>query len=422
MKFYSYSFGCRVNHAEKESLDRMLLKSGWTMTENNPDYFIINSCAITQKAEKEVRDFIKKIKKTFPKVKIILTGCAATHWKNNKLNGNLPIFSIFENKKKNFIFNFLSKNLVNKKNNNPKSDRFLASNRVVIKIQDGCNRFCSYCIVPFLRTEKISKTISQIISEINSDPEYKEVILTAINSELFGEENNESLGLLIDEIIKKTQIPRISFGSINPWSIDSSFLKILKKHKSNNRLVHFFHIPIQSGSDKILKLMKRDYKVSEIKNKILAINKIFPKALIATDMIVGFPNEKPEDFQKTVDLISKLPINKVHVFRFSKRPGTLSEKIIEDFGEVTESEKTKRAKILRDLSEKKYQEFIKKIVNSENEALFLKNLKNGFQEVLLNNQIVAFIKTKQDLIGQIKKVKIIEYKNSKIFGKILDSL
>lgn len=416
--FFSYSFGCRVNHAEKELLDRKLVEAGWKMIEKNPDYFIINSCAITQKAEKEVRSYVKKIKKQVPNTKIILTGCAATLWKNKLVDLGLPVYSTFENLKKDFIFAFINKNLDSKSNDLKATDRFLASNRVVVKIQEGCGRFCSYCIVPFLRTKNKSKITSDIVEEINKDTNYKEVILTAINTEFYGMGNNEDLSLLIDKVMTKTKIARISFGSINPWSINPKFLKTLNKYKNNPRLLPFFHIPIQSGSDKILDLMKRDYRVKEIAEKINAISKIYPNALIATDIIVGFPTETEKDFQESIDLIKKLPINKVHIFRFSKRPGTAVDQIIKKHGEVKEIAKTERSKILKKVADEKYCTFLKGLIGYECEGLFTLNRKGKFQEVLLNNQVPAWIETKADMTGQINKIKIYEFKNGQLFGKM----
>lgn len=416
--FFSYSFGCRVNHAEKELLDRMLVAAGWKMSDKNPDYFIINSCAITQKAEKEVRNYVKKIKKENPKTKIILTGCAATLWKNKLIDLDLPVYSTFENTKKDFIFSFINKNLQSKQGEMIATDRFLASNRVVIKIQEGCSRFCSYCIVPFLRTKNKSKMTKDVVEEINVDVNYKEAILTAINTECYGDGNNEDLSLLIDKVIKQTKIARISFGSINPWSINPKLLKTLNKYKDNPRLLPFFHIPIQSGSDRILDLMKRDYHIDKITEKINAILDIYPKALIATDIIIGFPTETEDDFQETVDLIKKLPINKVHIFRFSRRPGTATDQIIKDHGEVKEVVKSERAKVLKKIVDEKYYTFLKGLIGYECEGLFTLNRKGRLQEILLNNQVPAWIETKTDMTGQINKIKICEFKNGQLFGKM----
>lgn len=417
--FFSYSFGCRVNHSEKELLDKKLISSGWKMSEKKPDYFIINSCAVTQKAEKEIRNYTKKIKKTYPNTKIILTGCAATLWKNKQINLDLPVHSVFENSKKDYLFAFINKNLSTKSGIEKPIDKFLISNRVLIKIQDGCSRFCSYCIVPYLRPKKYSKSTKEIIDEINQDPSYKEAILTAINTEYYGENNSESLSTLIDAIIKNTKIERISFGSINPWSINEQFLKTLKKYKNNKRLLPFFHIPIQSGSDRVLELMKRDYKVSEISQKIKAISEIFPNSLIATDIIVGFPTETDDDFKMTLDLVRNLPIHKVHIFRFSKRSGTTVENIIKQHGEVKEQIKTDRSQILKEIADSKNLNFKKGFIGYKCKALFTLNREGKYQEALLNNQVPALIETDIDLVGQIREIEICEFKNSTLFGKII---
>lgn len=178
-------------------------------------------------------------------------------------------------------------------------DKFLNSGRLMVKIQDGCLRFCSYCIVPYLRGKPVSKSIHEIIKEIKMyEKNIKEVILTAINTEYFGDENNESLMKLLDAIRIQTGIPRISLGSIHPWSITSEFLSWYKHHASDDRFVHYFHIPIQSGSDTILNLMNRGYSAGQMLNRLNQLRTINLHALIGTDVIVGFPGKQKKNFIK----------------------------------------------------------------------------------------------------------------------------
>lgn len=355
--FISFTFGCRVNEAEKQRLDQELLDAGFSWDETFPDFYIINSCAITGKAEREVRQHIYQIRKKYPQTKIIATGCSATLWIKNK---TLPIGADYwiDNTKKNTIPKLL-KQLVTpafvpqktRDYGEVNRDKFLTTGRVMIKIQDGCNRFCSYCIVPYTRGRATSKTIQEIISEIKQiKTPIKELILTAINTEYFGVDIGEKLTDLVDTILAKTDVEKISFGSIHPWSITPEFLSWYAKNKDNPRFVHFFHIPIQSGATSILEAMHRPYKKEKLLQHLQMIHKINPNALIATDVIVGFPGEGEKEFEETYQFLKKSPITKFHVFRYSPRPGTVAAKLK---NEPTPQEKRERSKRLIELGKKK---------------------------------------------------------------------
>ena len=348
----SFTFGCRVNEAEKQQLDQELLNAGFSWDEQNPDFYIINTCAITGKAEREVRQHIYQTRKKYPHTKIIATGCSATVWMKNK---TLPIGADhwIDNTEKFSIPSLLSHYIESPTENNPVAvrDKFLSTGRVMIKIQDGCNRFCSYCIVPFTRGRAKSKTIKEIISEIqNIKTPIKEVILTAINTEYFGMNSGETLSHLVDAILMQTNVTRVSFGSIHPWSINEEFLSWYKANKNNPRFVHFFHVPIQSGSTTILEAMHRPYKKEELLKNLETIHTINPTALIATDVIVGFPGESEKEFEETYQFLESSPITKFHVFRYSPRPDTVASKLK---GEPTQQIKRERSQRLIALGKKK---------------------------------------------------------------------
>jgi len=366
--FMTFSFGCRVNEAEKVALDREFLDMGFAWCEKNPDFYIINSCAVTGKAEREVRQHIYQTRKKFPKTTIIVTGCAATNWiKNNSLIRGADFLT--PNSKKQSIPLIIQKMLPKTKQRvsplpyqrintlTQCHDKFLASGRLMVKIQDGCDRFCSYCIVPYLRGKPHSRLAHDIAKEIKQyDEHMREVILTAINTECFGKDTGETLIQLIDLILTKTTIPKISFGSIHPWSITDEFLDYYRSIIATNRFIPFFHIPIQSGSNVILKLMNRGYTKEEILKKLRKIKEINSKAFIGTDIIVGFPGETEKEFNETYEFLQNAPIDKIHVFRFSLRPGTAAEKLLKVYKEPTPKEKHERSKILLELNKQKTKE------------------------------------------------------------------
>src|SRR3989339_1628228 len=434
MTFYTYSFGCRVNQAEKEVLDSMMQDQGYEINEAKPNVVIINTCAVTHKAEREAKQLIFKLKRENPTGQIVVTGCSATFWKKNSLLKDLPIDLLIDNVNKEFLVKILQKRLSNRATLNlggyasvgkdkPKKavfNKYLNSGRALIKIQDGCQRFCSFCIVPYLRGTPKSYKINEIVSQVKQFGDLKEVIYTAINTEAFGYDTGEKLITLIDQTIEFTKISRISFGSIHPWSINNEFIDYYKNILPLKRLVNFFHVPIQSGSNKILNLMKRGYTREEMMEKLQKLHKINPLALIATDVIVGFLDETDKDFQETYDFLEKSPISKFHVFRFSNRNNTAAYYMAKNIKEPSNGIKMKRARILAKLGKEKYEKFLKKNVGRTSTVLFLNNKFDGYQEALLDNQLQIYIKVIKPIqLTQLYEAKILEYKKGKLFGRII---
>ncbi|MEK7495009.1 MAG: MiaB/RimO family radical SAM methylthiotransferase [Patescibacteria group bacterium] len=425
--FFTYSFGCRVNQAEKEVIDREMQNNGFSLKKQSPNISIINTCAITHKAEREAKQLIYRLKRENPNGQIVITGCSATYWKKNDLLKNLPIDLVVDNINKEFLVKLIQNRLSGQASSNLGGqnkigmDKYLNSGRALIKIQDGCQRFCSYCIVPYLRSNPKSEKIKNLELRIkNLGKEINEIIFTAINTEAFGFDTGEKLITLIDQTIEATKIPRISFGSIHPWSINDEFLNYYKKILPLKRLVNFFHVPIQSGSNKILNLMKRGYTQEKMLEKLNKLHKINPLVLIATDVIVGFLDETDRDFQETYDFLEKSPISKFHIFRFSKRDNTSAHYMKKNFKEPSVAVKFKRSKILADLGKKKYEMFLKKNIGRTSTILFLNTEVDGYREALLDNQLPIYIKINKPIQpARLHVAKILEYKKGRLFGKLL---
>ncbi len=426
--YFSSVFGCRVNEAEREIIDRNLTKAGFCFSRSMPALYIINTCAVTAKAEREARQHIYQARKRFPKTKIIVTGCSATYWQMQGMDKKLPIDLLVDNTNKQHLVDLVLKEFYKPAAimqstilKDDKDNKFLRSGRAMIKIQDGCQRYCTYCIVPYLRGKPRSFLIKDIVGEINSLKNICEVILTAINTEAFGFDSGENLIDLVDQVLKQTNIKKISFGSIHPWSIDKKFVDYYKKLATKKRFSSFFHIPLQSGSDKILRLMKRNYTTEEFAWKISQIKKINPFALVATDVIVGFLGESDRDFDDTYRFLEKTPIDRFHVFRFSNREKTASWHMKKRLSEAPSNVKVTRAKAISSLGRKKYQNFLKKLVKVkyQSPALFLDKFQNGYQQALLENQVLVLAKTNKNLTGQIKNVKVEEISKNLLVTKIL---
>ncbi len=315
--FLSLFFGCRVNAAESNQLSQILINLGLkpiTELDNNvPSLIVVNTCSITQKGENESLRKIKSLSKIYPKAIIVITGCAS-------------ITALPKNKNFYFLNNIAKKNLLsqNTLTYTPKiKDRLSQYHRYLLNIQVGCNQFCSYCIVPYKRQQLWSLPIKDAILQTQKaiDLGFTEVIITGVNLEKY----TPGLAKLTASLLQKTSVPLISFGSIPLNCIDDDFLNLFKEYKS--RIKNFLHIPIQSGSDKILKLMNRPYTKLKIIKTIENCKSKIKNLKLGTDIIVGFPTETEADFQDTFNLCQSIGFSKIHTFRYSPRPGTASSKL-----------------------------------------------------------------------------------------------
>ncbi len=423
--FYCHSFGCRVNQAEKEELDHQLLQLGFTFSTNNPGIYIIHSCSVTHKAEREAKQLIYQVRKKFPSTLIVVTGCAATNWV--KMHTEVPgIDLLVDNQNKEYLASIILKRFADKslnaalRNAPVGEDKYLRSKRMIVKIQDGCQRFCTYCIVPYLRGLPCTIPSQKVVEMIHEyEDRVQEVILSSINTEAYGYDSKETFIDLIKKIMNNTYVARISFGSIHPWSINDTFFKFYRDYPGTDRIVNFFHIPLQSGSNKMLQLMKRGYTREEFIEKLNILSSLKPQTFISTDVIAGFLEETDKDFEDTYTFLKESPISKFHVFRFSKRQHTAAYHLAKKLQEPDPQIKQKRANTLAKLSTEKYRTFLRTHVGHTFTVLTLEKTTDGFQEGLLDNQIPVLIAGKKYATGTIKNIKVAEYKSGRLFGKIV---
>jgi threonylcarbamoyladenosine tRNA methylthiotransferase MtaB len=304
--FAVYNFGCRVNAAETNQYSQTLINQGCVPNSQNPDIIFVNTCAVTKKGEYESLSKIKKLLIDYPQSQIVVTGCA-----------NLSKLPPSKNIK-----------IINKNNLPPSythqiKDKFSHTDRYLLKIQSGCTQFCTYCIVPFKRKSLWSLPIDTAVNTVNQAIKdgYQEIIITGVNIDQY----QYGLSDLILSLLKNTTIPLISFGSIPINCLNDHFLKLIKNYPS--RVSRFLHIPIQSGSGKILKLMHRPYTKKDILEKFRNLKLDIRNLSFGTDIIVGFPTESNTDFQETLDLCRSIGFSKIHVFKFSPRPNTIARKL-----------------------------------------------------------------------------------------------
>ncbi len=384
MKFYIYTLGCKVNTYESNVINDILIKNGFIASnENDADIYIINTCTVTNTSDNKSLKLIRRVKRNYPNKIIIAVGCMTQV--NKDLLNDLDISIILGNSGKSKIVEYIEKYKKTKKNiidvqdiMDKKFEDMCLDNfnktRAFVKIEDGCENYCSYCIIPFARGKVRSKDPKTVIKEITNlvNDGHKEIVLTGIHTGHYGADLKDyNFSKLLLEIEKIEGLKRLRISSIEITELTDEFLQVLKNSKI---LVDHMHIPIQSGSNKILKLMNRKYDKKYFIDKIKMIRKIRPLISITTDIIVGFPEEGIEEFNETIDTIKKIKFSKIHVFPFSLRKGT---KACELPNVIDDATKKSRVKILLELSKKLEIEYFNKFIN-KNVTFLPEMYKDGF--------------------------------------------
>lgn len=354
--------GCKVNQFEKNFLSDKFLQLGFHITKNpkDADVIVFNTCCVTKKAEKGCRQMISHFHRENPFAKIVVTGCMAEKEKEALLK--LPfVHSVYGNYEKNSIPEFIAgvTNIRPSSINFEYYHTYKDRNRAVLKIQDGCDSFCSYCIVPFLRGKPVSMSKELVLKNLWHLKNENEVILTGIHLGKWGKDFGDHLVGLVKAIAKEKYPFRIRLSSLDPMEIDENLLLVLKDME--NFCPHF-HISLQSGSDKVLSLMNRKYTTKEFLLTLDLIKKHFPLAGIGIDIITAFPGEDLKSFEETEKIIKKAEIDYMHIFPYSKREGTKAYHMTE---EVEEKEKMRRVKILKQINIEKKANFVKRFINKE---------------------------------------------------------
>lgn len=366
MKFNIITFGCKVNQYESNMMEENMLSSNFFYEENKDlaDIIIVNTCSVTNVADKKCLKMIRRIRRKKPDSLLVVAGCSSQN--NQEVYKKLDIDILIGNKDKSRIADIIKEYIKTEKRYvkfyNERNLEFedmqindYNHNRAFIKIEDGCDNFCSYCIIPYVRGSVRSKDFSKVISEAKSlaDHNHKEIVLTGIHTGHYLN-NNHDLTDLINELSKIDNILRIRISSIEITELNDKFLSMLEKNK---KVCDHLHIPLQAGSDEILKRMNRKYDLKYYEDKINRIRSIRPNISITTDIIVGFPYENDELFNSTLEFAKKMNFSKIHVFPYSKREGT-SAAIMPN--QVDDKIKKIRVKKLMELSDKLEKEYYDK--------------------------------------------------------------
>ena len=375
MKFNIITLGCKVNSYESNFMKEALVKNGFSFCNLNEkcDILILNTCTVTDTSDKKSLKEVRRLKRENPNAILVVCGCSVQNDKTKY--DNLGINILMGNINKSNIVSIIEKYLDDKT-----PVEYLAKTRdlpfenmevdisdhtrAYIKIEDGCDNFCSYCIIPFVRGKKRSKDFSLVLREVQhlANNGYKEIVLTGIDTGGY-ESNGKNLTDLIHEMSKINGIERIRQSSIEITQINEKFINELK---NNNKICDHIHIPLQSGSDSILKLMNRKYDLKYFFDKIDMIRSVRPDISITTDVIVGFPGETEEMFLETMETCKKINFSKVHAFPYSERKGTKASMMD---GKVPESVKHERVKKLLELSEKLERSYYDKFKGKNKDVL-----------------------------------------------------
>ena len=416
MKFKIITLGCKVNTYESEYMLEHLLSSGYFYCEENPDIVIINTCSVTNMADSKSLKIVRRVKREHPGVIMVVCGCSVQN--NSSKYENLGIDILIGNREKSKIVSLIENYkkthqkyyyLTKERNldfENMQVEQFTTHTRAFIKIQDGCNNFCSYCIIPYTRGNIRSKEFNAVINEAETLVKngHKEIVLTGIHTGSYFD-NGHDLSDLLVELSKIKELDRIRISSIEITELDDKFLKVLKE---TPKICNHLHIPLQSGSEEGLKRMNRKYDKEYFRKKIEEIRKIRPDISITTDCIVGHPYETDENFEEYLAFCKEIEFSKIHVFPYSLRDGTASAKM----PQIDPSIKKERARKLIALSDLEEQEYIAKFLNKELEVLteeysgsytvghtsnYLKIYLTG--EYLLNNKYLCKIEKIENNIG-----------------------
>lgn len=399
-KFFIKTMGCKSNQFEGCLIEENLIKNGFEKAEDilDADFFILNSCTVTHKSDNEAFYILQHAKRQNPKLKNILTGCIAQIEKDKLLeNPNVDI--VMGNDEKLDISNFLNAkfSVSEIQNLNSFHSTMLQDTkktRASLKIQDGCDNRCSYCIIPFARGKSRSADLNFILDQIKvyETMGFKEIVLTGIHIGQWGLEINTNLLNLLQNIEAKTNINRFRLGSLNPLEIDNEMLEFFK---NSQKFCPHFHLSLQSMCDRTLKSMNRHYSVEHALELIEKISINLPLAFVGSDIIAGFAGESEEDFNITVKNLEKSKLTKIHTFPYSIRRGTAAETLQ---NHLTQKVKEERAGIIKQISAQKYSEFLQKNLNTVQEVLIEKNLdkKTGRLKGLTRNYINILIEPKTD--------------------------
>ena len=408
-----HTLGCKLNFSETATISRDFIRHGFEKVDyrDEADIYVLNTCSVTENADKEARKLIRKAKRRNPNSSVAVIGCYA-QLKPNDIAEIDGVDIILGAEEKFNLLNHLNEIDLNSETKVIQSEidhvhKFTPSyssgerTRSFLKVQDGCDYTCSFCTIPLARGKSRSDSIENTmkIARELAKTDAREIVLTGVNIGDFGKGSDESFFNLIQQLDSLDGIDRIRISSIEPNLLTNDIINFCA---SSRKFMPHFHVPLQSGSDKILGVMRRRYKRNLFEERVTKIRLIIPDACIGVDVIVGFPGETEVDFLKTYNFLNDLDISYLHVFSYSERPNTDA---VEMGGVISKEKRTERSKMLHILSDKKRRYFHDKFVNTKRPVLF-ENMKNGKMLGHTDNYIQVQVDESMTLINTIHLVKL----------------
>jgi len=409
----AHTLGCKVNQCDTDAVLALLANIGYIIGKFSQaaDIYIINTCTVTHTSDKKSRQIIRRARKQNPVAFVAVCGCMA---KNDPTIANkLGVDFIFDARKPDDFIKEISK-LYGESTTAPQDTALKKRTRSFVKIQDGCNRFCSYCIVPYVRGEPVSRPVAEILAEIDAHITngVQEIVLTGIQVASYGEDlASENLPSLICKLSDIKSIKRLRLSSIEPYAITDEFIAAMA---NSAILCDHFHLSLQSGCDTTLARMNRRYTTSEYIVAIKRLRKLRPNAAFTTDIIVGFPGETDEEFYQSLAFVRKMGFSRIHVFEYSRRTGTPAA----DFeNQVQDIIKTKRSKKMRNLAAALQQEFLLRQVGTTQSVLF-ESQTEGYWYGHTNNYCPVTVASDTNLTNTIRHIVITGHDGDGLIGKL----
>lgn len=425
MTFNIVTLGCKVNQYESQLMSEYMCDAGFTpLNDSSADISIINSCTVTSTSDSKNRKTINRIRRENPDAVIVLTGCMPQAFSNNTelfrdcdiVLGNVSRSQLVPSIKaylldRNQIIN-IAEHKKGEDFEKMKVNKFLERTRAFVKIEDGCNRFCSYCIIPYARGRVRSKTLEDLKSEVEvlASKGYNEIVLVGINLSAYGQDIDATLSDAVECVCAIDGIERVRLSSLEPELMTEDVLFRLSQQE---KFCPHFHLSLQSGCDETLKRMHRHYTGAEYAQIVSNIRRIFDNPSITTDIMVGFAGESDQEFERSLAFADQIGFAKVHVFSYSRRKGTVADKLP---NQVDPKLKSIRSKMMIDHTDKKRQEFLLTQVGLTEEVLFETRNAKGYYVGYTKNYTPVYTKSDTSLIGQIVKVKMTDAKPDYCIG------
>jgi len=421
-----------MNFHETAYMEELFKRAGWEVVgfDEEADVYVVNTCTVTKTADAKSRKILRKAKQRNPNALVVSTGCYSEVYPEevesvkevNLITGNVEKFNmaeLVERRLKGKLPRVFVKGVWRESKFYPLTIRhYEGRTRAFLKVQQGCELFCSYCIIPRARGRMVSEDPQKVLEQVKElvDAGYKEIVLTGTHLGAYGVdlEGNWNLARLVKEIVKVPGLYRLRLSSIEPIEFSEELIEVVT---GSEKVAPHLHIPLQSGSDRVLTLMRRRYTAKDYRRVVEKILSLNPEICIGTDVMVGFPGEREEEFEETKRLIEELPFGYLHVFPYSKREGTVAAKMKDD---VPPEVKKERATILREIGTKKSIAYRERFIGKELEALTLSQIPEGSSVALTGNYIRVILKETLEP-GEIVKVKLTKVgrKREENYGEVV---